>query len=164
MPDLSHDVDRTSIQDPGHPSTEARNSFGALSVFFGIGGLLAAIGVTEAERVRIPGFGHLLTWMDRLGLVRMPPPWQEPEWRPSGLFDLTDGRVLQWALVYSVCFAIWALLLALLAERRREKSSSSGLGFILGALAFHVHGFEYGMSALLAGGVALALIRSTRET
>ncbi|MFM9924473.1 hypothetical protein VLK31_15885 [Variovorax sp. H27-G14] len=138
---------------------EARNRFGVVSVFFGIAGLLAGIGITEAERVRIPGSGHLLTWMDRLGLVRPPPPGQAPEWRPRGLLDLTDDRVLQWILVYSVCFAIWALLMALLAEQQREESSSLGLGFILGALALYVHGFEYGMSALLAGGVALVLIR-----
>lgn len=138
---------------------EASNRFGVLSVYFGIAGLLATIGITEAERVRIPGFGHLLTWMDRLGLVRPPPPDQAPEWRPRGLLDLSDDRVLQWILVYSVCFAIWAMLMALLAEHQREESSSLGLGFILGALALYVHGFGYGMSALLAGGVALVLIR-----
>ncbi|WP_145746494.1 hypothetical protein [Variovorax beijingensis] len=138
---------------------EASNRFGVLSVYFGIAGLLATIGITEAERVRIPGFGHLLTWMDRLGLVRPPPPDQAPEWRPRGLLDLSDDRVLQWILVYSVCFAIWAMLMALLAEHQREESSSLGLGFILGALALYVHGFEYGMSALLAGGVALVLLR-----
>ncbi|WP_390349072.1 hypothetical protein ACFJIS_15150 [Variovorax boronicumulans] len=138
---------------------EASNRFGVLSVYFGITGLLATIGITEAERVRIPGFGHLLTWMDRLGLVRPPPPDQAPEWRPRGLLDLSDDRVLQWILVYSVCFAIWAMLMALLAEHQHEESSSLGLGFILGALALYVHSFEYGMSALLAGGVALVLIR-----
>ncbi|MGJ7530121.1 hypothetical protein [Variovorax sp. GB1P17] len=138
---------------------EARNRFGVISVFFGVAGLLAAIGFTEAERTRIPGMGHLLTWMDRLGLVRPPPPGQAPEWRPRGLFDLTDHRVLEWTLVYSVCFAIWAMLMALLAEHQREESSSLGLGFILGALALYVHGFEYGISALLAGGAALVLIR-----
>lgn len=138
---------------------EARNRFGVLSVFFGIAGLLAAVGFTEAERVRIPGFGHLLTWMDRLGWVRAAPPGQAPEWRSLGLFDLTDDRALQWILVYSVCFAIWAMLMALLAEHEREESSSLGLGFILGALALYVHSFEYGMSALLAGGAALVLIR-----
>jgi len=139
---------------------QARSRFGVLSVFFGTAGLLAAVGVTEAERVRIPGFGHLLTWMDRLGWVRVPPPGQVPEWRSSGLFDLTDGRALQWIFVYSVCFAVWAMLMALLAEQHeREESSSLGLGFILGALALYVHGFEYGMSALLAGGAALVLIR-----
>lgn len=110
---------------------EASNRFGVLSVYFGITGLLATIGITEAERVRIPGFGHLLTWMDRLGLVRPPPPDQAPEWRPRGLLDLSDDRVLQWILVYSVCFAIWAMLMALLAEHQHEESSSLGLGFIL---------------------------------
>jgi len=138
---------------------EARNRFGVLSVFFGIAGLLAAIGFTEAQRVRIPGFGHLLTWMDRLGWVRAPPPSQVPEWRSLGPFDLTDVRVLQWTLVYSVCFAISTMLMALLAEYEYEESSSLGLGFILGALALYVHGFEYGMSALLSGGAALVLIR-----
>lgn len=138
---------------------KAGNRFGVLSVFFGTVGLLAAIGFTEAERVRIPGFGHVLTWMDRLGLVRPPPPGQAPEWRPPGLLDLSDHRVLQWTLVYSVCFAVWAMLMALLAEHEREESSSLSLGFILGALALHVHAFEYGMAALLAGGAALVLIR-----
>jgi len=138
---------------------ESRNRFGVLSVFFGIAGLLTAIGFTEAERVRIPGSGHLLTWMDRLGLVRAPDPGQVSEWRPLGLLDLTDDRALQLTLVYSVCFSIWAMLMALLAKHQREESSSPGLGFILGALALCVHGFEYGMSALLAGGIAIALIR-----
>jgi hypothetical protein len=137
---------------------ETRSRFGVLSVFFGIAGLLTAIGFTEAERVRIPGFGYLLTWMDRLGLVRTPDPGQVSEWRPLGLLDLTDHRALQWTLVYSVCFAIWAMLMALLSKHQREDSSSPGLGFILGALALYVHSFEYGMSALLAGGIALALI------
>lgn len=138
---------------------EAKNRFGVLSVLFGIGGLLAAIGFTEAERVRIPGFGHLLTWMDRLGWVKVPHPSQAPEWRSLGPFDLTDDRVLQWALVYSVCFAVWAILMALLAEHECEESASLGLGFILGALALYIHGFEYGLSALLVGGSALVLIR-----
>jgi hypothetical protein len=101
-----------------------RGRFGALSVCFGAAGLLAAIGVTEAERVRRPGFGHLLIWMDRLGWVRAPKPGQMPEWWSSGLLDLTDDRVLQWTLVYSICFAIWAILMALLAEHYREESSS----------------------------------------
>jgi hypothetical protein len=39
-------------------------------VLFGNAALLAAIEFTEAERARIPGFGHLLGWMNRLGRVR----------------------------------------------------------------------------------------------
>lgn len=141
---------------------EARNRFGVLSALFGIAGLLIAIGFTEAQRARIPGFGHLLTWMDRRGWVKAPPPGQVPEWRSLGLLDLTDDRVLQWTLVYSVCFAIWAILMALLAEYECEESSSLSLGFILGALALYVHGFEYGMFALLSGGAALVLVRRGR--
>lgn len=158
--DNRHDLRPVAIYiTSDYQSMKARNRFGVFSVCFGTAGLLAAIGVTEAERVRVPGFGHLLTWMDRLSLVRMPPSGQLPEWRPLGFFDLTDSRVLQWILVYSVCFAIWAMLMALLAEHQHEESSSAGLGFILGALALYVHGFEYGMSALFVGGTALVLIR-----
>lgn len=51
------------------------------------------------------------------------------------------------------------MLMALLVEHEHEESSPPGLGFIRGALALHVHGFEYGVSALLAGGAALAFIR-----
>jgi len=136
-----------------------KNQFGAVSVFFGVTGLLSAIAVTEAERWRKPGVGYLLNWMDRLGLVRVPDPKQVPEWRPLGPFDLTDQLALKWVLVYSVCFAIWAMLVALWAEHRCEESLSQSLGFILGALALHIHGFQYSMSALLFGGLLLALVR-----
>jgi hypothetical protein len=148
----------------GHIPMEARNRFGVLSVFFGIAGFLATIGYTELQRARIPGFGHLLSWMDRLGLVNAPPAGQLPEWRSRGLLDLTDDRVLQWTFVYSVCFAIWSILMALLAEYKCEESSSLSLGFILGALALYLHGFEYGMFALLSGGAILVLIRRGRPS
>lgn len=52
--------------------------------------------------------------------------------------------------------------MALVAEYECEESSSLSLGFILGALALYVQGFEYGMFALLSGGATLVLIRRGR--
>jgi len=141
--------------------TSAR--FGKLSVFFGVAALLAAIAVTEAERLRKPRVGYLLNWMDHLGLIRYPDPNQIPEWRPIGPFDLTDDSALKWVLVYSVCFSIWAMLIALWAEHKREETVGLALGFILGSLALHIHGFQYSMSGLLAGAVIHAAIRRAQR-
>lgn len=133
--------------------------YGALSPAFGVMALIASIAVKEFELLRNPARGYILDWMDRLGLIRQPHPDQVPEWRADGVFELTDDRALKWLLVYSVCFALWAMLLALLGEHRREASRGTSLGFILGALALHIRGVNYSLSALLVGAIGLAVIR-----
>jgi hypothetical protein len=137
----------------------SRFRFSGLSVGFGVAGLIASIAVTEFQRVRKPGVGYILQWMDRLGLIRKPGPNQSSEWRPDGLFELTDDQALKWVLVHSICFALWAILLALFAEHRREKTVGQAVGFILGALALHIYGYQYSIAALCLGGVLLTAIR-----
>ena len=136
-----------------------QSRFGTISVFFGATALLAAIAFTETERRRNPGVGYLLNWMDQLGLIKGPSPGQIPEWRALGPFDLTDQRALMWVLVYSVCFALLAMILALWSEYKREDSLTRSIGFILGVLALHIYGFQYSMPALMVGATLHAFVR-----
>jgi hypothetical protein len=136
---------------------------GRISVAFGLVALVASIAVVEAKRLRQPGVGYLLNWMEYFGLVKAPDPNQVPEWRPLGPFDLTDDLALKGVFVYSICFAVFAMLLALLAHHKREQTLCLSIGFILGALALHIHGFYYSVSALLAGALVHSTIRARGE-
>ena len=142
---------------------KATNRFGILSVASGLTALVASIAAVEANRLRQPGVGYLLNWMEYFGVVNAPSPKQVPEWRALGPFDLTDDLALKGVFVYSACFAAFAMLLALLAHHKRESTLSLSIGFILGALALHIHGFQYSVPALLVGALAHAAIRARGE-
>lgn len=137
---------------------ERKSLFGIISISFGIPALVFSVFVREAERLREPGVGYLLNWMDRLGLIRAPVPDQVPEWRPLGPLDLTDDLALRAVVIYSVCFSLWAILMALWASFRREPSLGLSVGFILGVLSLHLHGYQYSMAALLLGVLGKAVI------
>jgi hypothetical protein len=145
------------------PLVNATNRFGIISVAFGLIALLASLAAVEANRLRKPGVGYLLNWIEYFGLVNTPSPKQVPEWRALGPFDLTDDLALKLVLVYAICFALFAMLLALLAQHKQENTLGLSIGFILGALALHIHGFHYSVSALLLGALLHAAIRARGE-
>ena len=137
---------------------ERKSLFGIISISFGIPALVFSIFVKEAKRLREPGVGYLLNWMDSLGLIRAPAPNQVPEWRALGPLDLTDDLALRAVLIYSVCFSLWAMLMALWASSRREPSLGLSVGFMLGVLSLHLHGFQYSMAAVLLGVLGKSII------
>lgn len=134
-----------------------------VSICLGVAGLMLSITVTEAARLPSQGMGHVLAWMDRLGLVREPSPYQPGAWRPVGLLDFTDPSVFEWGLGCSVGLAVASMLAAIWAEHRREGTLGSGVGFILGVSTLHVQGFLYSVSALILGYAFLTFVRGRRR-
>jgi hypothetical protein len=125
----------------------------------GVLALVCGVGAWHAARVRMPGSGVLLNWLDEHGLVRAPDMQRQVEVGNPGVILITDGGAIEWLLIYSLWFAMAAMLLALRAEFKREDTLLLSAGFICGALAVFLYSPLLALVAIVAGAAALAYLR-----
>ena len=76
---------------------------------------------------------------------------------------VTDGSAIEWLLIHSLWFALVAVVLALLAERRGEDTLLSAGGFITGAMAAAIFSPYLGLCVIGAGAAALVWLRRRRD-
>jgi len=117
----------------------------------------------EAEVLRPGKIGFFLRWLDRLGLLKSPLETDQVEARATHLLSFTDARVISTLLYFGAYLATLAILFAVRAEYRREDSLYLGAGFMCGAVALIQFSYAVGMSAMLAGAIALLSIRRRRD-
>jgi len=116
-----------------------------------------------AESSRGISSAYLLKWFDARGMVRSPQPGSVVEFVNPGLFVLTDKGAIQWLLVYSVWFSVWAMLLALWAEFKLEDTLYLGAGFTLGVLALELFSLPLSFLAIGIGAIAVFALRRERH-
>jgi hypothetical protein len=129
------------------------------SLFFGILAICCASSATYATRVRMPGSGHILKWLDAHGLISLPDPSRQQEWSSSGIVRVTDGTAIEWLFLHSWWFGVVAMVLALWSESRSEDSLYAGAGYVCGALALALLNPNFGVASMLLGLCGLAWVR-----
>jgi hypothetical protein len=136
-----------------------RPFFGIIALAFAVPALVLALAESHAAHVWIPSGGHVLNFLDSLGLVRHPRSSGVPVWDEASLFMINDEGGLLFLAVYSVSFAVFAMLFTLWAEYREEATASLSAAFICATLALGLFSFAAAMGTMIAGGILVSLIR-----
>jgi hypothetical protein len=141
---------------------------------------LASTGV-YLRSVRVPGSGTILTWLDKLGLVRQSPPEAPsvivfdlpsherlvsvggvPEMSDPGRFPVNDESAIVFLLAVGVALALVAMSSAVWAEYRREPTLYLSVGYICGVLAVAQVWLLAGLVAAIMGVAAVLVMRNRR--
>ena len=136
-----------------------------LSSFSIIAGCLSLPAVFAAKYLQSncgQGNACVLNWLDAHGLVRMAPVDRIPELWAESFWVINDNIAASRLLASGIIWGIAAMVAALLAEYQDEGSPYLGLGFILGALTVALQNPVLGISSMVAGGVALSIVRTQR--
>ena len=132
--------------------------------------------------IRIPGSGTVLRWLDKLGLVKQPPP-ESPsiivfdlpsherivsvggvsEMSDGGNFAVNDENAILFLFVLSVALALIAMVMAVWAEHRREPTLYLSVGYVCGVLAIAQVWLLAGLVSAIVGVTAVLVMRSQRE-
>ena len=142
---------------------------------------LASTGV-YLRSIRVPGSGSVLSWLDKLGLVRQPPPEAPsvivfdlpsherlvsvggvPEMSDPGAFPINDENAIVFLLGLGVTLALVAMSSAVWAEYRREPTLYLSAGYICGVLAVAQVWLLASLIAAIAGIAAVLVMRNRRE-
>jgi hypothetical protein len=144
--------------------------------------ILLAGAAVHMRSIRVPGSGAVLTWLDKLGLVKQPPPKAPsvvvldlpsserlvgvsgvPALSDSGPFAVNDENAIVFLLVLSVTLALVAMAVAVWAEHRREPTLYLSVGYICGVLAIVQVWLLAGLVAAIVGVATVLVMRNQRE-
>jgi hypothetical protein len=135
------------------------NRYGFIALAFGIGAILFGIAASHASSVRIPGSANILNWLNTHGFVKEPDAGRTAVLESPSVLLITDGIAIEWLLVNSLCFAVFALLWALWAEFKREETLCLSAGFVCGALALAIYSLPLSFATMVIGAVCMTLLR-----
>src|SRR4051812_26358281 len=90
-----------------------------ISFFTGATAVVTAASATYARSVHIPGSGVALEWLTRMGFVKQRPT-SEPAVTEASIFSVNDENALVLLAALAILLAVAALIIALVAEYRRE--------------------------------------------
>jgi hypothetical protein len=135
------------------------NGNGFLSSVFGGLAVIAAIAAKQFELLRRPRSGHVLELAHRLGILREPDRWAEPEISDTTFLTITDGRLISALGTFGAYLAMVAIAFALRAEYREEDSLYLGVGFLCGGLTLFLLHQTVGSVAMAIGVVAIIAMR-----
>jgi hypothetical protein len=107
--------------------------------------------------------GLVLDWLDWLGLVRQPQPEAFNSVSPPGFLSLHDEKALAILSLSGVVVAVASIVLALVAEWRRESSLYLGAGVICSAGALLLWEPLVGLLGLVIAGVSILGLRRARQ-
>jgi hypothetical protein len=141
-----------------------RKRLGLIS--FLIGAMSLCVGATAgyARGARLPGSSAVLDFFATNGLVR--------EYRrdvvipiasESGMFSITDEKAVLALAVLAILMSGAAMVLALVAEHRRERTLYLSAGYTCAALALIFLRPLYTMIAMVAGIVIVMVMRHGRN-
>jgi hypothetical protein len=153
-----------------------------ISLLSGVAAIPLASVAVYLRSIRIPGSGTVLTWLDKLGLVKQPPPEAPsvivfdfpsrerlvsvggvPEMSDPGHFPVNDENAILFLLGLGVALALVAMSTAVWAEHRREPTLYLSVGYICGVLAIAQVWLLAGLIAAIVGVATVMVMRNRRE-
>jgi hypothetical protein len=118
---------------------------------------------TAAYLRSVPVSGASLAWLTKMGLVRHAST-SEPSITEASIFAVNDENALLFLISLSVVLAAIAMVLALVAEYRREPTLYLSAGYTCGALALFLFKPIIGFASMVAGIAAIMVLRHDRRT
>ena len=141
----------------------SRDDYGFSAVLIGALSIVVIATAKRADDLRCSTTGAILRWADHLGLVKSVPSDAIMEAKTPSLLNFTDETAVLAVLWFGVYLATSAMILAVLAEMRRENSLFLSAGFICGAAALLLFNQGVGFSALVIGSFPVFFIRAKRS-
>jgi hypothetical protein len=134
-------------------------------VSFLVGAVAAAMAATAAylRSVHVPGSGASLNWLTKMGLVKQPSAG-EASLTEASIFAVNDENALVFLTSLALVLAATAMVIALIAELRREPTLYLSAGFICGAVAILLFKLLIGLATMMVGIVALLVLRHDRRS
>lgn len=130
---------------------------------FLLGAMAAGMAATAAYLRSIPPSDASLTWLTKMGLVKHRSTG-EPSITEASIFAVNDENALLFLASLSLVLAALAMVLALVAEYRREPTLYLSAGYTCGALALLLFKPLIGFASVVAGIVAIMVLRHDRRT
>jgi hypothetical protein len=140
-----------------------RIRFGVTSLIVGSVSIVLASAGVYAHSLRLSHHGVLLQWLSDHGLVQANP-GAIPTASAPGVFSIGDEGATSILLGSAWLSAGVAMVIALMAEYRREPNLYLSGGFICGALAVMFMRPVAGFGAMIAGITIAMVLRHGRET
>lgn len=133
--------------------------YGAFALVAGVSSLVLVLTAQYAESLRGTGSAWLLNWLDHKGLVRTVPLTQVLEATSPSIWVLTDELAIARLLALGLGLGVLAMLLSIMAEAKIEATDALSLGYVCGAMGLVLYRPLLGVMAMVAGYVAVLLIR-----
>ncbi|SHN37788.1 hypothetical protein [Rhizobacter sp. OV335] len=139
-----------------------RNLHGINSILIGVLALWLVAGIKRLQIYRDTHAGYLLEVLERVGWIADPSRGdaQLKAWDP---FSLNDGTAIVAASGFGIYLALAGIGSALWAQWRDEDNLYLSAGFMCGSCALVYANYAWGMAAMLAGAVAMLLLRSRKR-
>ena len=138
----------------------SRDDYGFSAVSIGGLAIIVVSAAKRADDLRLSTTGAVLRWADQLGLVKSASSYAATEAKATSLLCFTDETAVLTVLWFGVYLAASAMVLAVLAEIRRENSLFLSAGFICGVAALLLFSQVVGFSALVIGSFPVFFIRA----
>ena len=107
--------------------------------------------------------GAVLDWLDALGLVRQAQPEAFNSISSPGFLSFHDEKALVLLYLIGIVMAVGAIVLALVAEWRKESSLYLGAGVVCGAGALLLWSPLAALLGLVVAGVSIVGLRRVRQ-
>jgi hypothetical protein len=121
--------------------------------------LVLAFTAQHLESYRGLTSAHLLNWLDRQGYVKAPDPHRVVELRPSSLLPINDVTGIEFLWFNAFWFCGWALVLALVAEYKREDTLFLSAGLLVACMSIVFWNYAASLAVMCIVGVAISLLR-----
>ena len=138
-----------------------RNRLGILALV--VGGIAVPVAALAAYVRSMVGAGSsfIVDWLLSKGVTFSNPANIYTVSAPS-LFSVTDARAVTFVTGLAIVLGVVAMVVALLAEYRRERTLYLSAGYICGALAVFLITSLFGLVAMIAGITAAMVMRHGR--
>lgn len=138
-----------------------RGRLGVLSLAAGGLSIPVAALATYFRSVSGAGSSFILDWLMSKGAT-FSNPGSLPTVSAPGFFSITDARAIALLTAVAIGLAVAAMVSALVAEHRRERTLYLSGGYICGALAITLFSPLFGMIAMIAGIAVVMVMRHGR--
>ncbi|MBI2307907.1 MAG: hypothetical protein HYU78_11460 [Rhodocyclales bacterium] len=135
---------------------------GLISFFVGVLAICLATSAIHMKASHNPAGGVVLAWLAKIGVVQQTVS-TTASLSEASVFSINDENALQWLLFSAVASSVLAMVVAVVAELRREHTLFLSCGFIFGALSIALIKPVAGLASLIGGFTFVMAIRRQRK-
>jgi hypothetical protein len=141
----------------------AQRRLSLTSFLVGVFAVFLTATATYVRSMQIPGRSVSLDWLTKIGLVEQSRTG-ESSLTEASIFAINDENALVFLMSSAVLLAAVAMVIALIAEYRREPTLYLSAGYTCGVLALVLFKPLIGFVAIAVGFAAVAVLRQDRRS